>query len=80
MRSLRGSAMLAAAAIALAGMSSQAHFQTGIVDGSRSTSRQRRKPGVRVYEPNRADIDAWNKEVERKKAEKRAAKAAKAFL
>lgn len=80
MRSLRGSSMLAAAAIALAGMSAQAHFPTGIADGGTRPVRRRQQPVIRVYEPNRADIDAWNKEVERKKAEKRAAKAAKAFL
>ena len=110
MRSSRGSSVLAAAALALVampnryGMSAQAHFPSGIDDGSRL--RPARQPhnlpespaygrfGTNGLSPDeataaaehgrkaaqRSNIDAWNKEVERKKAEKRAAKAAKTFL
>lgn len=74
--------LAAAAALALAGSASSAHFPQGIADGPRRVTRANRKyvkPKPSLYEPNRPDITAWNKEVERKKAEKRAAKAAKAF-
>ena len=80
--SFRVSHMLAAAAIALAGSASSAHFPQGIADGPRRVTRANRKhakPKPKLYEPNRADITAWNKQVEREKAAKRAAKAAKAF-
>lgn len=66
------------AALALLASSAQAHFPTGIVDSSTRPARRRQQPVIRVYEPNRADIANWNKQVERKKAEKRAAKRFKA--
>lgn len=65
---------LALAATALAASSAQAQFPTGIADGPRQIARQRRKPSVTKYEPDPGAIATWNKEVERKKAEKRAAK------
>ena len=74
---IRVSHMLAAAAIALAGSAASAHFPQGIADGPRRVTRTKRrhaKPKPKLYEPNRADIAAWNKQVEREKAEKRAPK------
>lgn len=73
------SAAVAALALLAAGSSPQAHFPTGIADGGTRPARRRQQPVIRVYEPDRADIADWNKQVERKKAEKRAAKRSKAF-
>lgn len=71
---MRASSMLAAVALALAGSGHSVHVSDGGPRGIEPI-RVRRKPSVRrVSIQQSQDIVNWNAEVERKKAENRAAK------